>query len=88
MPQFTESDVGKTVVNPVGDDVGIIDHVADGTAYVDPHPDWSDRIKAQIGWEDDPDMSEQPLETTHVAEITAEHVRLTQDLHIDQTGTE
>lgn len=88
MTQFTEDDEGKTVVNPVGDEVGIIEIVKDGAAYVNPHPDWSDRIKAEIGWKDDPDMTEQPLEDGHVAEITDEQVYLSQDLQVDQTGTQ
>lgn len=84
MPQFTEEDEGKTVVNPVGEKVGIIELVKNGTAYVDPHPSWSDRIKAHIGWEDTPDMSEQPLEDDFVEEITDDQVILRQDLQIDR----
>lgn len=87
MHRFTEADEGKTVVNPVGDEVGIVEVVEDGTAYVNPHPDWSDRIAAKLGWADGPDMDEQPLETEHVTEITDEEVRLDQDLQIDRTGT-
>lgn len=86
MPRFTDSDEGNPVINPVGEEVGIVQLVEDGTAYVNPHPNWSDHLKAKIGWEDDPDMTEQPLEDEHVAEITDEAVRLAQDLHIDQTG--
>lgn len=84
MPQFTEEDEGKTVVNPVGEKVGIIELVKNRTAYVDPHPSWSDRIKAHIGWEDTPDMSEQPLEDDFVEEITDDQVILRQDLQIDR----
>lgn len=87
MPRFTENDEGKTVINPVGDEVGIVEIVEDGTAYVNPHPDWKDRIKAHLGWEDDPDITEQPLEDEHVAEITDEQVILNQDLHVDKTRT-
>lgn len=85
MPQFTEEDEGKTVINPVEEEVGIIELVKDGTAYVEPHPDWSDRIKARIGWEETPDMDEQPLEDEHVDEITADRVILREDLQIDRT---
>ncbi|WP_207589732.1 hypothetical protein [Halomontanus rarus] len=86
MPRFTDDDVGKTVVNPVGDEVGIVETVENGVAYVDPHPDWSDRIKATIGWEDEPDITEQPLEDEHVEEVTDDEIILRQDLQIDQTG--
>lgn len=85
MPLFTEEDEGKTVVNPVGEEVGIVELVEDGTAYVEPHPSWTDRIKARIGWEDDPDMGEQPLEEEYVEEVTDDSVILQQDLQIDQT---
>lgn len=85
MPLFTEEDEGKTVVNPVGEEVGIVELVKDGTAYVEPHPSWTDRIKASIGWEDDPDMGEQPLEEEYVEEVTDDSVILRQDLQIDQT---
>lgn len=87
MPRVTPDDEGKTVINPVGDDVGIVEVVEDGVAYVTPHPDWSDRIKAQIGWEDEPDMTEQPLADEHIADITDEQIILRQDLQIDQTST-
>lgn len=86
MPQFTEEDEGKTVVNPVGEEVGIVELVQNGTAYVEPHPNWSDRVKARIGWEDEPDMGEQPLEDEDVEEVTDDEVILRQDLQIDQTG--
>lgn len=88
MPQFTDSDVGKTVVNPVGDEVGIVETVEDGTAYVDPHPDLSDRIRARFGWENDPSVNEAPLDDEHVAEITDDEVRLREDLPTDRSGTE
>lgn len=85
MPQFTDEDEGKTVINPVGEEVGIVELVTDGTAYVEPHPDWSDRIKARIGWEETPDMDEQPLKDEHVDEITDDQVILRQDIQIDRT---
>ena len=84
MSRFTDEDEGKTVINPVGDEVGIVELVTDGTAYVEPHPDWSDRIKASIGWEETPDIDEQPLEDEHVEEITDDQIVLRQDLQIDQ----
>jgi hypothetical protein len=86
MALFTDEDEGKTVINPVGEEVGIIELVENGTAYVEPHPNWTDRIKAHIGWEDEPDMSEQPLDEKYVEEVTDDRVVLRQDLQIDRTG--
>lgn len=38
MPQFSEENEGKTVVNPVGDEVDIVQEVKDGVPYVKPDP--------------------------------------------------
>lgn len=88
MPQFTENDVGKTVINPVGDEVGIVEAVNDGVPYVDPHPDWGDRIRTKLGWGEDPDVNQAPLEDEFVDEVTDDHVKLREDLHVDRAGTE
>lgn len=87
MARFTEDDQGKTVVNSVGDEVGIVEVVEDGTAYVNPHPDWSDRIETRIGWKDEPDISEQPLDDEMVEEVTDERVILRQDHQVDRRET-
>lgn len=86
MTEFTDDDEGKTVVNPVGEEVGIVELVSDGTAYVEPHPNWTDRIKARVGWEDTPDASEQHLEEQFVDEITDDEVILHEDLQFDRAG--
>lgn len=88
MSQFTESDVGKTVVNPVGEDVGIVEAVEDGVAYVDPHPDWTDRVEAGLGWNDDPGANQAPLEDRQVENVTDDRVTLREDLHVDRSGNE
>lgn len=86
MSQFTEDDEGKTVINPVGDEVGIVKVVKDGDAYVDPHPTVADQIKTHLGWEDDPGMNEAHLKDKYIDEITDSQVKLRQDLSTDQTG--
>lgn len=86
MPHFTEDDVGKTVINPVGETVGIVEDVEDGVPYVDPNPSLTDRIEAALGWTDGADMSEQPLEDEHVEDVTDDEVILRQDLQIDRSG--
>lgn len=85
MPQFTEEDKGKAVVNPVGDEVGIVQVVEDGVPYVKPSPDLGDRIKAALGWDEDPGMNEYPLDDEHIEEVTDDHVKLYQSLPTDQS---
>lgn len=85
MPQFSEEDEGKTVVNPVGDEVGIVQEVEDGVPYVKPNPDLTDKIKASLGWDENPGMSEYPLDDEHIEEVTEEKVQLYQDLPTDQS---
>ncbi|WP_436927153.1 PRC-barrel domain containing protein [Halosimplex amylolyticum] len=84
MVTLTEDDVGKTVVNPVGDEIGIVEDFENGTAYVDTHPSWTDRIEARLGWDDDPDIREAPLRDEYVEEVTDDEILLRQDLQIDR----
>ena len=80
--QFTDDDVGKTVVNANGDDVGIVAEVDHGTAHVEPDPGITDTIKAKLGWSGR-DTETYPLQEGAVAEVTGDAVRLEGDL----TGT-
>lgn len=82
----TGDDEGKTVVNPVGETVGIIASVDDGTAYVDPHPSITDRIEAALGWTD-PNVDTYPLDDEHVAAVTDDEVRLREDLSTDRADS-
>lgn len=82
---LTESDVGKTVVNPVGEEVGIVETYENGTAYVDPSPGLVDEIKVELGWVD-PDIDSYPLDPSDVEAVTEEEIRLRQDLPTDQSG--
>ena len=77
--QFTDDDVGKTVVNANGEDVGIVAAIEHGTAHVEPDPGMFETIKAKLGWEGSGDES-YPLQETAVAEITDDHIRLEGDL--------
>jgi hypothetical protein len=72
---FTEDDEGKTVVNDQGDEVGIIADVEHGTAYVDPDPGLTDKIKSKLGW-DDRDEDTYPLQSESVASVDDDAVRL------------
>ncbi|ADJ13497.1 hypothetical protein [Halalkalicoccus jeotgali] len=72
---FTEDDEGKIVVNDQGDEVGIIADVEHGTAYVDPNPGLTDKIKSKLGW-DDRDEDTYPLQSEAVASVDNDAVRL------------
>lgn len=72
---FTEDDEGKTVVNDQGDEVGIIADVEHGTAYVDPDPGVTDKIKSKLGW-DDRGEDTYPLQEESVDSVTDDEIRL------------
>lgn len=73
---FTEDDEGKSVVNDQGEDVGIIADVEHGTAYVDPDPGLTNKIKSKLGW-DDRDEDTYPLQEDAVESVTGNEVHLT-----------
>ena len=78
MVNFTEDDEGKSVT--MGDDkIGMITEVDHGTAYVDPDPGITDRIKATLDW-GDRDEDTYPLQESRVDAITDDEVRLRRDL--------
>ncbi|WP_230198728.1 hypothetical protein [Halopiger djelfimassiliensis] len=85
-PEFTDDDIGKTVVNANGDDVGIIADVEHGTAHVEPDPGITDTIKAKLGW-GGADEDAYPLQESAVARVTDDEVRLESDLSDAGTGT-
>lgn len=73
---FDEDDVGKRVVNADGEDIGMIVDVRHGTPYVDPNPGTWEKMKAKLGWTDDEDEEEYPLQDDQVAEVTDDEVHL------------
>ncbi len=76
---FTDDDVGKTVVNASGDEIGIVSAVEHGSARVEPDPGITDTIRAKLGWEDT-DEETYPLQDHAVSRVTDDEVRLEQDL--------
>ncbi|WP_436930869.1 hypothetical protein [Halosimplex halobium] len=71
----TEDDVGKTVVNASGDEVGMVAAVENDRMYVDPHPSITDRIRTALGWGNDDDDT-YPVDEDHVARIEDDEVVL------------
>ena len=74
MAQFSDDDQGKDVV--MGDEkVGMIQRVEGGTAFVDPDPGITDKIKSTLDW-GDMDEDTYPLQADKVDTITDDEVRL------------
>ncbi|GAB3040451.1 hypothetical protein [Natronobiforma cellulositropha] len=82
---FTDDDVGKTVVNATGDEIGIVSAVEHGTAHVEPDPGMTDTIKAKLGW-GGPDEEAYPLQEHAVDHVTDDHVHLKADLESSAEG--
>ncbi|WP_276254466.1 hypothetical protein [Halomontanus rarus] len=74
-PTFTDDDVGKTVENANGEEVGVVAAIDGNTARVDPDPGITDSIKAALGWESGSEDT-LTLQGGSVAEITGNVVYL------------
>ena len=75
MHNLTEEDVGKTVVNRAGDEIGRVSSVEGGSAFVDPDPGLTDTIKAKLGW-DEPDKEDYRLDESQIHTVTDDEIRL------------
>lgn len=73
--RVTESDEGKRVVSPDGDEIGMISGFRGGRAYVDPDPGITDALMSKLGWEN-VDDDDYPLEQSDVETVTDDEVRL------------
>ncbi len=73
--QLTGDDEGKTVLDSEGREIGEIDRVEDGTAYVVPERDLTDEIKGWFGMEDT-DEEEFPLPQGRIESVTDREIRL------------
>ena len=78
MVQFSEDDEGKSVVVD-GDEVGIVSEVEHGTAYVDPDPGITDKVKAKLDW-GDRDEETYPLDEQSVESVTDDEIHLQDNL--------
>ncbi|WP_232688474.1 PRC-barrel domain containing protein [Halobacterium zhouii] len=72
---FDDEDVGKTVVNDDGEEIGLVVEIRHGTAYVEPDPDGFDKVKSKLGWEDT-DEEAYPLQDGQVALMTEDEIHL------------
>lgn len=78
--QITDDDVGKTIVDAHGDEVGIVSAVEHGTAYVDPDPGIATKLKTTLGWDDRDASDDYPLQERAVETVTDDQIRLRSDL--------
>jgi hypothetical protein len=77
--ELTNDDVGKTVVDGSGDEVGIVARYEHGTAYVEPDPGIATKLKTTLGWDDESE-EDYPLQAASVATVTDDQIRLRSDL--------
>ena len=72
--EISDHDEGKKVVVD-GEQVGMVSRVEHGTAYVDPDPGITDKVKSKLGWGDRDDDT-YPLQEESVEAVTDDEIRL------------
>ncbi|WP_114579496.1 hypothetical protein [Saliphagus sp. LR7] len=75
MATIDESAEGKTVVAADGSEVGTVVDADNVTAYVEPDPDLTDEIAAELGWGDADDETYK-LDNDTVETVTDDEIRL------------
>ena len=75
---LTVDEEGKRVVNTNGKEIGVIDEVGAGIAYVEPGAEMSESIKSRLSRDRDVagGMERYELDEEHIDEITGDEVRL------------
>ena len=73
---LSEDDEGKPVIDSIGNELGQIIDVKGGTAYVDPDPGITEKIKADLGWEDEAGIDTYRLDRRSIETVTSDEVRL------------
>nr|WP_049931131.1 hypothetical protein [Halosimplex carlsbadense] len=71
----SDDDQGKPVVDDNGEKVGVVSDVRGDTAYVDPDPGVTDKVRSRMGWSD-ADDDDYPLAGDEIATITDDEIRL------------
>ena len=75
MATIDEDDEGKTVVNADGDSVGTVVDVDNNDANVEPDPNLTDELAAELGW-GDADEETYQLDNDAVETVTDDEIRL------------
>lgn len=76
---LTDDDEGKKVVNAQGDQIGIVSEVKSGSAYIDPDPGITDKVRSKLGW-NDADEDTYMLPSDSIDAVTDDEIRLAQDM--------
>ncbi len=71
--ELSPDDQGKDVVDESGQQIGMVAEVEGQTAYVDPEPGLTDRLKARLDWGGHGD-DDYPVESAQITEITDDEV--------------
>jgi len=71
--ELSHHDQGKDVVDESGQQIGMVAEVEGQTAYVDPEPGLTDRLKARMDWGGHGD-DDYPVESSQILEITDDEV--------------
>ncbi|TYL37668.1 hypothetical protein CV102_15115 [Natronococcus pandeyae] len=73
--ELSADDQGKDVVDERGETVGIVAEVEGQTAYIDPQPGLTDRLKARLNWGGHGD-DDYPVEAAQISDITDDEIVL------------
>ncbi len=71
--ELSQSEQGKDVVDETGQQIGMVAEVEGQTAYVDPEPGLTDRLKARMNWGGHGD-DDYPIDSSQIKEITDDSV--------------
>ena len=77
--------VGNTVVNPMGDEVGMVSGVDEdrGTLHVDVHPGLAERIQSALGW-GSADEEDYTLRAEQIRNVSDDEVVLRSEEHLPE----
>ncbi|ELY44429.1 hypothetical protein [Natronorubrum sulfidifaciens] len=76
--ELSSDDQGKDVVDETGQQIGIVAEVEGQTAYIDPEPGLTDRLKARLNWGGHGD-DDYPVDSSAIDQITDDEVVLESD---------
>ncbi|PCR89596.1 hypothetical protein [Natrinema ejinorense] len=71
--ELTHEDQGKDVVDESGQQIGMVAEVEGQTAYIDPEPGLTDRLKARLDWGSHGD-DDYPVDSAQITEITDDEI--------------
>jgi len=71
--ELSQDEQGKDVIDDSGQQIGMVAEVEGQTAYVDPEPGLTDRLKARLDWGGHGD-EDYPVDASQITEITDDEV--------------